>query len=49
MEDFARAKEGRAVIIDHLPSCVKGFFSPLHSRLSAPQYAHLWTLVLALC
>ena len=48
MNDFARAKEGQAVIIDHLPSCVKGFFSPLRCRLSKPQYAHLWTLVLAL-
>jgi len=48
MEDFARAKEGRAVIIDRLPSCVKGFFSPLRCRVSKPQYAHLWTLVLAL-
>jgi SRSO17 transposase len=48
MEDFARAKEGRAVIIDRLPSCVKGFFSPLRPRLSKPRYAHLWTLVLAL-
>jgi len=36
------------VIIDHLPSCVKGFFLPLRSRLSKPQYAHLWTLALAL-
>jgi len=48
VKDFARAKEGQAVIIDHLPSCVKGFFSPLRSRLSVPQYAHLWTLALAL-
>jgi SRSO17 transposase len=48
MNDFARAKEGQAVIIDHLPSCVKGFFSPLRRRLSKPQYAHLWTLALAL-
>jgi SRSO17 transposase len=48
VKDFARAKEGQAVIIDHLPSCVKGFFSPLRPRLSKPRYAHLWTLVLAL-
>jgi SRSO17 transposase len=48
MEDFARAKEGRAVIIDPLPSCVKGFFLPLRSGLSVPQFAHLWTLVLAM-
>ena len=48
IEDFALAKEGQAVIIDHLPSCVKGFFSPLRSSVSKPQYAHLWTLVLAL-
>ena len=48
MEDFTRAKEGRAVIIDRLPACVKGFFSPLRCRVSKPQYAHLWTLVLAL-
>ena len=36
------------MIIDHLPSCVKGFFLPLRWRLSKPQYAHLWTLVLAM-
>ena len=36
------------MIIDHLPSCVKGFFSPLRGRVSKPQYAHLWTLVLAM-
>ena len=36
------------MIIDRLPACVKGFFSPLRCRVSKPQYAHLWTLVLAL-
>jgi SRSO17 transposase len=36
------------VIIDRLPSCVKGFFSPLRSRLTTPHYAHLWTLALAM-
>jgi len=46
--DFARAKEGQAVIIDQLPWSVKGFFLPLRSNLSKPQYAHLWTLTLAL-
>ena len=36
------------MIIDRLPSCVKGFFSPSRPRLSKPQFAHLWTLVLAI-
>jgi SRSO17 transposase len=48
VEDFALAREGPTVIIDRLPSCVKGFFPPLRPKLSKPQYAHLWTLVLAL-
>jgi SRSO17 transposase len=48
VEDFALAREGPTVIIDRLPSCVKGFFSPLRPALSKPQYAHLWTLALAL-
>ena len=48
VKDFALAREGPTVIIDRLPSCVKGFFSPLRVRLSKPQYAHLWTLTLAL-
>ena len=48
MKDVARAKEGQAVIVDRLPSCVKGFFSPLRPRLSKPQFAHLWTLALAI-
>ena len=48
VEDFALAKEGPTVIIDHLPSCVKGFFRPVRPQLSKPQFAHLWTLVLAM-
>src|SRR5688500_10460209 len=48
VEDFALAREGPTVIIERLPSCVKGFFSALRPRLSKPQYAHLWTLALAL-
>jgi hypothetical protein len=39
--------EGRAVIIDRLPPCVQRFFSPARVRLSKPQFAHLWGLVLA--
>jgi len=38
--------EGRAVIIDRLPSFVQRFFSPMRPRLSKPQYRHLWSLVL---
>jgi len=48
VEDFALAREGPTVIIDRLPSCVKGFFAPLRPEVSKPQFAHLWTLVLAL-
>jgi len=35
------------VIIERLPSFVQCFFSPMRSRLSKPQFAHLWSLVLA--
>jgi SRSO17 transposase len=48
VEDFALAREGPTVIIDRLPSCVKGFFSPLRPAVSKPQYAHLWALAVAL-
>src|SRR5436309_9234446 len=40
--------EGRAVIIDRLPSFLQGFFRPLKGQLSKPQFPHLWSLVLAL-
>src|SRR6266516_132622 len=42
-----RAMEGRAVIIDRLPSFVQPFFSPARPLLAKPQFAHLWGLVLA--
>lgn len=48
VNDVALAREGPTVIIDRLPSCVKGFFAPLRPRLSKPQFAHLWTLTLAM-
>jgi SRSO17 transposase len=35
------------VIIERLPSFVQRFFSPMRPRLSKPQFAHLWSLVLA--
>lgn len=34
------------MIISHFPSFLKGFFQPMRSSVSRPQYAHLWTLVL---
>jgi hypothetical protein len=37
------------VIIERLPSFLQRFFSPMRSRLSKPQFAHLWSLVLAAC
>lgn len=46
--NFTRAMEGRAVIIQRLPSFLQGFFRPLKGQLSKPQFPHLWSLVLAL-
>jgi SRSO17 transposase len=46
--NFTTAMEGRAVIIDRVPSFLQGFFRPLKGRLSKPQFPHLWSLVLAL-
>jgi SRSO17 transposase len=40
--------EGRAVIINHLPSFLQCFFSPMRPRLTKPQFSHLWSLVLAI-
>src|SRR5688500_3093272 len=40
--------EGRAGIIERLPSFLQGFFRPLKVALSKPQFRHLWSLVLAL-
>src|SRR2546423_8607893 len=45
--NFPRATEGRAVIIDRLPPSLQRFFSAMRGRLSKPQSAHLWGLVLA--
>lgn len=45
---FTLAREGRAVIIDCLPTCVKSFFSPLRPTLTKPRFTHLWMLVLAM-
>jgi SRSO17 transposase len=46
--NFTRATEGRAVIIDHLPSFAQRFFRPFQSDLSKAQFTHLWSLVLGL-
>ena len=46
-ENFTRAMEGRAVILTRLPSFVQPFFSPARPLLSRRQFAHLWSLVLA--
>ena len=35
------------MIIERLPSFLQRYFSPMRSRLSGPQFAHLWGLVLA--
>lgn len=48
MQDFTLAMEGRAVIIDRLPSFVQRFFSPMEQALSKPQFSHLWGLVLSI-
>lgn len=40
--------EGRAVIIDRLPSFAQGFFRRFAGEVSKPQFAHLWSLVLAM-
>lgn len=39
------------MIIDRLPPFVQRFFSPMASKVSKPQFAHLahlWSLVLAM-
>jgi SRSO17 transposase len=46
--NFTRATEGRAVIVDHLPSFAQRFFRALEPELSKPQFTHLWSLVLGL-
>jgi SRSO17 transposase len=38
--------EGRAVIIDRLPSFVQRFFSPMKANVSKRQFPHLWSVVL---
>jgi len=35
------------VIINHLPSFLQGFFFRMRPEVSKPQFAHLWSLVLA--
>jgi SRSO17 transposase len=40
--------EGRAVIISRLPSFLQCFFRSFQKRLSADQFRHLWSFVLAL-
>jgi len=45
--NVTRATEGRAVIINHLPSFLQRFFTPMRPALSRPQFGHLWSLVLA--
>ncbi|HEX4816110.1 MAG TPA: transposase [Nonomuraea sp.] len=35
------------MIIERLPSFLQRYFSPMRPRLSKPQFAHLWSLVLA--
>ena len=39
--------EGRAMIIDGKPPFLQAFFRPFRPVLSRPQFAHLWTLLLA--
>src|SRR4051794_30374490 len=39
--------EGLAVIIDRKPRCLQAFLWPFRRHLSKPQFAHLWTLLLA--
>jgi hypothetical protein len=36
------------MIFNHLPSFLKRFFQPMRSSLSKPQFAHVWTLALAM-
>lgn len=36
------------MIIHHLPSFLQPFFQPMKSKLSAAQFPHLWSLVLAI-
>ena len=45
--NFTTATEGRAVIINRLPSFAQRFFGPFEPSLSKPQFVHLWSLVLA--
>jgi hypothetical protein len=40
--------EGRVVIISHLPSFLQRFFVPMRAKVSKPQFAHLWSMVLAM-
>src|SRR2546423_648383 len=46
--NFTTATEGRAVIIERLPSFAQRFFHPFESSLSKPQFTHLWSLVLGM-
>lgn len=39
--------EGRVMIIDRSPPGLQGFFEPFRSSLTRPQFAHLWSLMLA--
>jgi SRSO17 transposase len=39
--------EGRVMIIDRRPPCLQAFFEPFRSRVSRPQFSHLWSLLLA--
>ena len=36
------------MIINHLPSSLQRFFTPMRPAVSKPQFAHLWSLVLAM-
>lgn len=47
LEDNNIDPEGRVMIIDRKPPCLQAFFEPFHRHLSRPQFAHLWSLVLA--
>jgi len=46
--NFTTATEGRAVIINHLPSFAQRFFHSFETSLSKPQFTHLWSLVLGI-
>src|SRR5256885_691039 len=45
--NVTRATEGHVVIINHLPSFLQRFFTPMRAAVSRPQFSHLWSLVLA--